>query len=87
MAQLGRSVREPAGRKGAIGDRCAACFLLILVLLYGTFGTVRDSLLVFLCVRWRSVAAWRRSGCATCRSAFRGRRFIALSGVAVLNGL
>ena len=64
------------------------CFLLILGLLYSTFRSVRDSLLVFsgvpLGLTGGIVALWLR-GMPFSISAAVG--FIALSGVAVLNGL
>jgi cobalt-zinc-cadmium resistance protein CzcA len=64
------------------------CFLLILALLYSTFRSVRDSLLVFsgvpLGLTGGIVALWLR-GMPFSISAAVG--FIALSGVAVLNGL
>lgn len=65
-----------------------ACFLLILVLLYGALGSVRDALLVFsgvpLALSGGLLALWLR-GMPFSVSAAVG--FIALSGVAVLNGL
>jgi cobalt-zinc-cadmium resistance protein CzcA len=64
------------------------CFLLIFLLLYATFGTVKDSLLVFTCVPLAltgGVAAlWLRDMPFSISAAV---GFIALSGVAVLNGL
>ena len=65
-----------------------ACFLLIVVLLYGALGSVRDALLVFsgvpLALSGGLLALWLR-GMPFSVSAAVG--FIALSGVAVLNGL
>lgn len=65
-----------------------ACFLLILVLLYGALGSVCDALLVFsgvpLALSGGLLALWLR-GMPFSVSAAVG--FIALSGVAVLNGL
>jgi cobalt-zinc-cadmium resistance protein CzcA len=65
-----------------------ACFLLIFVLLYATFGSLKLSLLVFsgvpLAMTGGIVALWAR-GMPFSISA--GVGFIALSGVAVLNGL
>ena len=65
-----------------------ACFLLIIVLLYGALGSVRDALLVFtgvpLALSGGLLALWLR-GMPFSVSAAVG--FIALSGVAVLNGL
>jgi cobalt-zinc-cadmium resistance protein CzcA len=64
------------------------CFLLILVLLFGTFHSIKYALLVFTCVPLAmtggGVALWLR-GLPFSISAAVG--FIALSGVAVLNGL
>ena len=65
-----------------------ACFALILLLLYGSFGNVRDAVLVFTCVPLAvtgGVAALWLRGMPLSISAAVG--FIALSGVAVLNGL
>ena len=65
-----------------------ACFLLILLLLLGTFGNLKDALLVFTAVplglTGGVLALWLR-GMPFSISAAVG--FIALSGVAVLNGL
>jgi cobalt-zinc-cadmium resistance protein CzcA len=62
--------------------------LLIFALLYATFGTVKDSLLVFtgvpLALTGGVVALWLRSIPFSISAAV---GFIALSGVAVLNGL
>jgi heavy metal efflux system protein len=65
-------------------------FLMILILLYSTFGSVRDAATVFsgvpLALSGGIVALWlRRSEMNLSISA--GVGFIALSGVAVLNGL
>ncbi len=64
------------------------CFFLIFLLLYGTFGSVKQSLMVFsgvpLALTGGIVALWLR-GMPFSISAAVG--FIALSGVAVLNGL
>jgi cobalt-zinc-cadmium resistance protein CzcA len=64
------------------------CFLLILVLLFGTFNSFKYALMVFTCVPLALtggvVALWLR-GMPFSISAAVG--FIALSGVAVLNGL
>jgi len=65
-----------------------ACFLLILLLLLGALGTVRDAVLVFSAVPLAltgGVAALWLAGMPFSVSAAVG--FIALSGVAVLNGL
>ncbi len=65
-----------------------AALLLIILLLYGTFGTVRDSLLVFsgvpMALTGGVLALWLRD---IPLSISAGVGFIALSGVAVLNGL
>ena len=65
-----------------------ACFVLIFLLLFGTFGSLRYSLLVFsgvpLALTGGILALWLR-GIPFSISAAVG--FIALSGVAVLNGL
>jgi cobalt-zinc-cadmium resistance protein CzcA len=64
------------------------CFFLIFLLLYGALGSVRDALLVFsavpLALTGGIAALWLR-GMPFSVSAAVG--FIALSGVAVLNGL
>ena len=64
------------------------CFFLIFLLLYSTFGSVKQALLVFTCVPLALtggiIALWLR-GMPLSISAAVG--FIALSGVAVLNGL
>jgi cobalt-zinc-cadmium resistance protein CzcA len=65
-----------------------ACFVLIFLLLFGTFNSIRDALLVFtgvpLALTGGILALWLR-GIPFSISAAVG--FIALSGVAVLNGL
>jgi cobalt-zinc-cadmium resistance protein CzcA len=65
-----------------------ACFLLILVLLYGTFGSLARGLLVFsavpLALTGGVAALWLRDLPFSISAAV---GFIALSGVAVLNGL
>ncbi len=64
------------------------CFLLILVLLYGALGSVRDALLVFtgvpLALSGGLLALWLRDMPFSVPAVV---GFIALSGVAVLNGL
>jgi cobalt-zinc-cadmium resistance protein CzcA len=64
------------------------CFLLIFLLLFGSFGSAKHALIVFTCVPLAlaggTIALWLR-GMPLSRSAAVG--FIALSGVAVLNGL
>jgi len=64
------------------------CFFLIFVLLYGTFGSIRDALLVFTCVPLALtggiIMLWLRDMPFSISAAV---GFIALSGVAVLNGL
>ena len=65
-----------------------ACFLLILLLLYAALGSVRDALLVFsgvpLALSGGLLALWLRDMPFSVSAAV---GFIALSGVAVLNGL
>jgi len=65
-----------------------ACFLLIFILLYGTFNSVKYALLVFsgvpLALTGGVVALWLRDIPFSISAAV---GFIALSGVAVLNGL
>jgi len=65
-----------------------ACFILILALLYGALGSVRDALLVFsgvpLAMSGGLLALWLRDIPFSVSAAV---GFIALSGVAVLNGL
>jgi len=65
-----------------------ACFVLILALLYGALGSARDALLVFsgvpLAMSGGLLALWLRDIPFSVSAAV---GFIALSGVAVLNGL
>jgi len=65
-----------------------ACFLLILVLLYGALGSFREALLVYtgvpLALSGGIVTLWLRDMPFSISAAV---GFIALSGVAVLNGL
>ena len=65
-----------------------ACFLLILLLLYAALGSVRDALMVFsgvpLALSGGLLALWLRDMPFSVSAAV---GFIALSGVAVLNGL
>jgi cobalt-zinc-cadmium resistance protein CzcA len=65
-----------------------ACFVLIFLLLYGALGSTRDALLVFsavpLALTGGIVALWARDMPFSVSAAV---GFIALSGVAVLNGL
>ncbi len=65
-----------------------ACFLLIILLLYGALGSFRDALLVFsgvpLALSGGLLALWLRDMSFSVSAAV---GFIALSGVAVLNGL
>lgn len=74
--------------KKRLGIVVPACFLLILLLLYSALGTVRDALIVFsgvpLALTGGVLALWLR-GMPFSISAAVG--FIALSGIAVLNGL
>jgi cobalt-zinc-cadmium resistance protein CzcA len=64
------------------------CFLAIFLLLYGTFGSVRDAVLVFtgvpLALSGGVLSLWLRDMPFSITAAV---GFIALSGVAVLNGL
>ena len=101
-AAIAREVKLPAGTWLAWGGQfenlvaarerlsimVPACFLLIFGLLYATFGSVRHALIVFSGVPFAltggTVALWMR-GMPFSISA--GVGFIALSGVAVLNGL
>jgi cobalt-zinc-cadmium resistance protein CzcA len=101
-AAIAREVELPAGSWIAWGgqfenlvaarERLAivvpACFALIFLLLYATFGSAKHALLVFsgvpLALTGGIVALWLR-GMPFSISA--GVGFIALSGVAVLNGL
>jgi len=65
-----------------------ACFVLIVLLLFGALGSVRDALLVFsavpLALTGGAVALWL---CGIPFSVSAAVGFIALSGIAVLNGL
>ncbi len=65
-----------------------ACFFLIFLLLYSALGSPRDALLVFsavpLALTGGIVALWLRGMPVSVPAAV---GFIALSGVAVLNGL
>jgi heavy metal efflux system protein len=65
-----------------------ACFVLILMLLYGALGSVREALLVFsavpLALTGGVLALWLRGMPFSVLAAV---GFIALSGIAVLNGL
>jgi cobalt-zinc-cadmium resistance protein CzcA len=101
-AAIARDVKLPAGSWLAWGGQfenlvaarerlsivVPACFLLILGLLYATFGSLKYALLVFsgvpLALSGGIAALWLR-GMPFSISA--GVGFIALSGVAVLNGL
>lgn len=64
------------------------CFALIFVLLYGSLGSARDALLVFsgvpLALSGGVLALWARAMPFSISAAV---GFIALSGIAVLNGL
>jgi cobalt-zinc-cadmium resistance protein CzcA len=101
-AAIARDVKLPAGTWIAWGGQfenlvaarerlsivVPGCFLLIFGLLYATFGSVKHALIVFsgvpLALTGGIVALWMR-GMPFSISA--GVGFIALSGVAVLNGL
>lgn len=100
--KVGKQVKLPAGYYIAWGGQfenlaaaqqrlmivVPACFFLIFLLLFSALGTVRDALLVFsavpLALTGGIIALWLR-GMPFSVSAAVG--FIALSGVAVLNGL
>ncbi|NML04336.1 CusA/CzcA family heavy metal efflux RND transporter [Sphingomonas sp. G-3-2-10] len=101
-AAIAREVQLPAGiwlewggqfeNLASARDRLAivvpACFVLILLLLHGALGNVRDALIVFTAVPLAlvgGVAALLLRGMPFSISAAVG--FIALSGIAVLNGL
>jgi len=101
-ALIARDVRLPAGsylewggqfeNLASASDRLAlvipACFALILLLLYGALGSVRDAAIVFTGVPLALVGgalALSLRGMDFSISAAVG--FIALSGIAVLNGL
>ena len=102
QAAIGREVRLPAGtylewggafeNLASARDRLAlvvpACFALILLLLYGALGSVREAAIVFtgvpLALVGGALALFLR-GMPFSISAAVG--FIALSGIAVLNGL
>lgn len=102
QAQIARRVESPAGyylRWGGQFENLAAarqrlmvvvpiCFGLILLLLYNALGSARDAILVFsvvpLALTGGVVALWLRDMPFSVSAAV---GFIALSGVAVLNGL
>ncbi|MBK7976607.1 MAG: CusA/CzcA family heavy metal efflux RND transporter [Deltaproteobacteria bacterium] len=100
--RIGANVRLPAGTwldwGGQFENLHAAkkrltvvvplCFALIFVLLYGSLGSARDALLVFsgvpLALSGGVLALWARAMPFSISAAV---GFIALSGIAVLNGL
>jgi Cu/Ag efflux pump CusA len=102
QAQIARRVETPAGyylRWGGQFENLAAarqrlmivvpiCFGMILLLLYNALGSARDAILVFsvvpLALTGGVVALWLRDMPFSVSAAV---GFIALSGVAVLNGL
>jgi len=102
QSQIGSMVKVPAGMwlewGGQFENLVAArerlmvvvpiCFLLIFMLLFGTFNSVKYALLVFsgvpLALTGGVVALWLRDMPFSISAAV---GFIALSGVAVLNGL
>ncbi len=102
QARVGREVSLPAGSSLTWGGQfenlasakrrlaavVPACFLLILLLLGSALGSVRDALLVFsavpLALTGGILALWLRDMPVSVPAAV---GFIALSGVAVLNGL
>ena len=79
------NLRDPQQR---LNNVAPPGFFLIFPLLYTTFGTVKDALLVFICVPLALtggvLALWLRDMPFSISAAV---GFIALSGVAVLNGL
>ena len=88
LDDLGRTVREPCGRPAKTRVVVPACFAMIFLLLLAAMGSARDALLVFsavpLALTGGVFALWLR-GMPFSISAAVG--FIALSGIAVLNGL
>ena len=102
QSQVGQAVSLPAGSSLTWGGQfenlasakrrlaavVPACFLLILLLLGSALGSVRDALLVFsavpLALTGGILALWLRDMPVSVPAAV---GFIALSGVAVLNGL
>ncbi|MGN6124105.1 MAG: efflux RND transporter permease subunit [Sphingomonas oligoaromativorans] len=102
QAAIGKKLRLPAGTYLEWGGQfenlasgrarlmlvVPACFALILLLLYGALGTAREALIVFTGVPFAligGVCALLARGMPFSISAAVG--FIALSGIAVLNGL
>ncbi|MDR7037712.1 cobalt-zinc-cadmium resistance protein CzcA [Methylobacterium sp. BE186] len=77
-----------AGVRQRLALAVPACFVLILVLLYGALGSFRDAILVFsavpLALTGGLAALWLRGMPLSVPAAV---GFIALSGIAVLNGL
>ncbi|MCJ2012397.1 efflux RND transporter permease subunit [Methylobacterium sp. J-076] len=102
QAKVGREVPLPAGSsltwggqfenlasaKGRLAAVVPACFVLIFLLLCSALGSARDALLVFsavpLALTGGILALWLRGMPVSVPAAV---GFIALSGVAVLNGL
>ncbi len=102
QAKVGEGVKLPSGYHVAWGGQfenlaaaqqrlaivVPACFLLIFFLLYSALGSPRDALLVFsavpLALTGGIIALWLRDMPFSVSAAV---GFIALSGVAVLNGL
>lgn len=85
---LGGTYENLVTAKERLTTAVPACFLLILLLLFGTFKSVKYALLVFtsipLGLTGGIVARWLRDMPFSISAAV---GFIALSGVAVLNGL
>lgn len=102
QARIDREVKRPAGHwlewggqfenlmaaRARLAVVVPACFFLIFLLLFASFGSVKHALLVFACVPLALtggiVALWLRDMPFSISAAV---GFIALSGVAVLNGL
>ncbi len=82
------STRTWCGRASGSRYVVPLCLLIIVLLLYGTFGALRPALVVFsgvpLALTGGIVALWLRAMPFSISAAV---GFIALSGVAVLNGL
>ncbi|GIW75215.1 MAG: hypothetical protein KatS3mg104_0278 [Phycisphaerae bacterium] len=85
---MGRSIREFHRCSSEAHDRRTRLFLIIFILLFSAFGSVKYALLVFsgvpLALTGGIVALWLRDMPFSITAAV---GFIALSGVAVLNGL
>ena len=84
---LGRPVRELRARKRSPRHRGAVALGMIFGMLFLMFGELRYGWRSSPACRWRWWAAWWRCGYAGCLLDSGGRGFIALAGVAVLNGV